>query len=92
MQVLVNLPDRYLLDTTTEELARRFKLYTALLMFQSGQLSAGAACEFSGVDLYTFLAACKRHHINVIDYDEDELEADFERLKKSQSSSHADRR
>ncbi len=83
MQVLVDVPDRYLLDTTTEELAGRFKLYTALLMFQAGQLSAGAACEFAGVDRYAFLSACKRHHITVIDYDEDELETDFEHLKKN---------
>ncbi len=56
------------------------KLYTALLMFQSGQLSAGAACEFAEVDRYTFLAACQRHRINVINYEEDEIEADLGRL------------
>ena len=51
-------------------------------MFQAGQLSAGAACEFADIDRYTFLSACKRHNIPVIDYDEDELEADFEYLKR----------
>ena len=64
MQLLINVPDRYLLDTTQEELAERVKLFTALLMFQTGQWSAGAACEFADIDRYTFLAACKRHRIN----------------------------
>jgi predicted HTH domain antitoxin len=86
MQVVVNIPDQYLLDTTIGEIAGRLKLYTALLMFQAGQLSAGAACEFAETDRYTFLAACKRHNIAVIDYDEDELEADFEQLKRTHAS------
>ena len=28
--------------------------HAALLMFQSGQLSRGAACEFAGIDIYDF--------------------------------------
>lgn len=86
MQVVVNVPDQYFLDTTTGEIADRLKLHSALLMFQAGQLSAGAACEFAGIDRYALMAACKRHHINVVDYDENELEVDFENLKNSQPS------
>jgi predicted HTH domain antitoxin len=82
MEIVVNVPDEYLLNHTVVEMAGRLKLYTALLMFQSGQLSAGAACEFAGVDRYTFFTACKRHDIAVIDYEVEELEADFERLRR----------
>lgn len=85
MQVVVNIPDQYFLDTTTVDVAGRLKLYSALLMFQTGQLSAGAACEFAGIDRYSFMAACKRHHINVIAYDEDELDVDFKNLKESKT-------
>ncbi|OUD12173.1 UPF0175 family protein [Thioflexithrix psekupsensis] len=81
MQLLVDIPERYLLETSRDEWVERFKLYTALLMFQSGKLSAGAACEFAGVDRYTFLAACKQHRIDVIDYDAAELAIEFEQLK-----------
>lgn len=49
-------------------------------MFQSGQISAGAACELAEIDWYTFLAACKRHHIATVDYDEQELDRDLDRL------------
>lgn len=87
MQLLVDIPEQYLLETSTDEWVGRFKLYTALLMFQSGKLSAGAACEFANVDRYTFLQACKRHRINVIDYDAAELEIEFEHLKNRLSSS-----
>lgn len=77
MEVVVDVPERYLLDVSVNEFAGRLKLSTALLMFQAGQLSAGAACEFAGVDRYNFLDACRRYNINVVDYDPDELDADF---------------
>ncbi len=80
MQITVNVPDSYFLNYSQHEIARSLKLYTALMMFQTGQISAGAACEFADIDRYAFLAACNRHHIAVIDYDEDDIEADLERL------------
>ena len=86
MQVVVNVPDQYFLDTSVTEFAGRLKLSTALLMFQVGQLSAGAACEFAGVDRYTFFEACTRYNIPVINYHEDELEDEFEQLKRRHSS------
>ncbi|EDN66199.1 protein of unknown function UPF0175 [Beggiatoa sp. PS] len=82
MQIVLNIPDEYFLNTTIVEMAKYLKLYTALLMFQSGQLSVGAACEFAEVDRYTFLAACQQHHINVINYEENDIEADLERLNR----------
>lgn len=84
MQVVINVPDQYFLDIPVKEMEERLKISTALLMFQVGQLSIGAACEFAGVDRYTFLAACKQYNIPVINYDENELEADFEQLKRKQ--------
>ena len=83
MQIVIDVPDRYLLNVNTAEMARQLKLYTALVMFQSGQVSAGGACEFAGVDRYQFLAECKKHNIPVVDYEEDEIEAELGRLKRS---------
>lgn len=87
MQVMVNVPDQYFLDLSVSELAGRLKLSTALLMFQAGQLSTGAACEFAGVDRYTFLEACQTYHIDVVNYEPDELEADFAALTHGESTS-----
>ena len=87
MQVVVNIPDQYFLDLSVSELANRLKLSTALLMFQAGQLSTGAACEFAGVDRYAFLEACQRYNIDVMKYDPDELEADFAMLTQKEAAS-----
>ena len=51
-------------------------------MFQSGQLSRGAVCEFAEVDIYDFLAACKRHRINVMDTTADAIENDALRFQQ----------
>ena len=82
MQIAVEVPERYLIDEDVSKMAHRLKLYTALLMFQSGQVSAGGACEFADVDRYTFLAACRTHGIATINYDEDEIEAELEQLRR----------
>jgi len=37
-------------------------------MFQSGQLSQGAACEFAGVDIDDFFLACKQQLKNRMDW------------------------
>jgi predicted HTH domain antitoxin len=55
-------------------------------MFRAGKFSAGAACEFAGVDRYTFLEACRRHRIDTVDYDPDELEADFAGLLREDAA------
>ncbi|UJS25251.1 UPF0175 family protein [Thiothrix winogradskyi] len=83
MQLTLDIPDHCFpsqQDTTT--LAQKAKLYTALLLFQSGQLSRGAACEFAGVDIYSFFAACKQYNIPVINTDADDLEADVMRFNR----------
>lgn len=87
MQIVVDLPERYLLDEKPESMAGRLKLYAALLMFRTGQLSAGAACEFAGVDRYTFLAACKQHGIPTTAFPAEELEAEVTWLSHRGSTS-----
>lgn len=83
MQITVEIPDHALPPQQDKAmLAQQLKLHTALLLFQSGKLSQGAACEFSGLDVYTFLAACKQHHIETISSDIDEIEADVTRFNQ----------
>lgn len=50
-------------------------------MFQAGRISAGFACEFSGVDRYRFYEECAKHKIPAIDYEPGELEAELEALR-----------
>jgi hypothetical protein len=51
-------------------------------MFQSGQLSRGAACEFAGIDIYDFFLACKQHHIEAVNISAESIEADVLRYQQ----------
>lgn len=87
MQLMLNIPDHCLPPQQDKvSLTRKVKLYTALLLFQSGQLSRGAACEFADVDIYTFFAACKQYNIPVINTDADDVEADVMRFNRLHSA------
>ena len=78
MQLVLDVPEYFAVDFTPTELVEKIKLYSALIMFRSGQISAGAACEFAEIDRYSFLSACKRHGISTVDYDGNELESEVQ--------------
>ena len=86
MQITIDIPEHHLLGESAERVASRFKLYAALMLFRSGQLSAGAACELANVDRYTFLAACREYRIPTA-YPPEELEADLAWLSDNDSAS-----
>jgi predicted HTH domain antitoxin len=77
MQLTLDVPEQYLLDSSPAALGRRIQLYAALLMFQTGEVSAGAGAEFAGVDRLTFAAECQRLGIPLIDYPADELRGEL---------------
>lgn len=83
MQVTIDVPEQFSVDYTIPELSRQIKLYAALAMFRAGKLSAGGACEFAGIDRYTFMEECFKQKIPVIDYDPGELEAELADLRQN---------
>ena len=83
MQITVDIPEPYVVHHNAQLMAQKLKLCTALFMYQYQQLSRGAACEFSGVDIYTFMAACKQHKIPVINDSLEEIEAELQGLKET---------
>lgn len=85
MQITVNVPEQYLVDHNPTEVGRRLKLYAALLMFQVGELSAGAAAELAEVDRFTFAVECQRRGIAMVDYPAEELQAEIESLRRRAS-------
>ena len=55
-----------------------FKLSMALVMFQEGRISSGAACELADVDKYTFMKSCKKLKIPIINYDFENIESELD--------------
>ena len=77
----LEVPDQYLLDYAPADLARRIKLYAAVLMFQSGELSAGAAAELAETDRFTFAEECRKHGVPLVSYPAEDLQKELAALR-----------
>lgn len=88
-QITLSVPEQFLVDASAAELGRRLKLYAALLMFQSGELSAGAAAELAETDRFTFAAECARRGIPVVRYAPGELGDEVEAARRETSARRA---
>ena len=73
MQLTLQFPDIYFVNFKQQNIAKQIKLYTTLMMYRNGQISAGGACEIADIDRYTFIEECKKHDIPVISYNADEI-------------------
>ncbi|HEX5724647.1 MAG TPA: UPF0175 family protein [Longimicrobiaceae bacterium] len=82
MQITVNVPEEYVAGSDPDEFGRRMKLYTAIVLFSSGRLSAGSASELADVDRHTFLSECARYGIPALNYPPEDLEAELRELQQ----------
>ena len=82
MQLTLEIPNKYLVNQTPEELTRLLKLNTAIDLYKNGRLSAGAAAEFVGdLDRYQFLYECKKRGVEPQTYESvEELQEEIEML------------
>lgn len=81
MEITLRVPDQYSINYDPVDLGNRMKLYAALLMFKSGELSAGAATEFAEIDRFAFAAECHKWGIPLVDYPPEDLDAELASLR-----------
>jgi len=81
MLLTIQIPDIYFVNHQQKSIEKKIKLYTALMMFRSGQVSAGAACEIAGIDRYTFIEECDNNNIPIIDYNISEIKNELKHYK-----------
>lgn len=77
MEVTLSLPTQQFMLDSPSQLAQKIKLYAAVAMYQTGELSIGAACEVANVDRYWFIDFLNKHNIPLQLQTPDELEAEF---------------
>ncbi|MTW22442.1 UPF0175 family protein [Allochromatium palmeri] len=73
MQIAIDLPKDFVGMQTEQAIAKEMRLAYALTLFKEGHLSLAKAAELANLDLYAFIATCKRERISVIDTTRDEL-------------------
>jgi len=62
------------LKTSTDELAYKMKLYTAIALYQKRQLSLGKSAQFLGMDRLSFIELLKGENIPIFDYSDREMD------------------
>ena len=80
MLISFSLPESQFIAETTEEATQKIRMYAALGLYQSGELSVGAASELAGMDRYAFLEFCKHEGVTLHTQTPDELEAEFKKI------------
>lgn len=80
MEVTISFPAKQFVAESPDRVAAKIRLYAALGLYQSGELSIGAACELADVDRYQFLDLMQREGIYLRTQTSDELEAEFQQL------------
>ena len=82
MLISFSLPESQFITETPEAVTQKIRLYAALGLYQSGELSIGAASELAGVDRYEFLDLCKHKGVTLHTQTPDELEAEFKKFNE----------
>ena len=82
MQLTLDIPEKFFLDQTPNELVSLLKLNTAIDFYKRGKFSAGAAVEFIGdLDRYEFLYECRQRGVEPQTYESiEELQAEVDKL------------
>jgi predicted HTH domain antitoxin len=70
------LPD--VMQVSREQFEKEARLAMAIKLFEMKRLSSGMAASLAGIDRVSFLLKLSEYNVNMLDYEADELESDFE--------------
>ena len=66
------------LKTSSEELAYKMKIYTAIALYQKRELSLGKSAQLSGMDRLSFIELLRRENVPIFDYSNREMSEVFD--------------
>jgi predicted HTH domain antitoxin len=73
MQIAINLPNEFAALQPLNEIEHDMRLSYALWLFKNAKLTLTKASELAAMDIYDFLAECKKNEIPVINVNKQEL-------------------
>jgi hypothetical protein len=68
MQLTLQMPDIYFVDYKKENLAKKIKLFTALMMYRSEQISVLIAFKLMSIMAMARVISYKKNHIEHLDF------------------------
>ena len=82
MNITIELPESYRLYFGDSDIESELKKNSALILFKQGRISLSKASELSEMDIYDFIAECKKNQIPVIEYSTEEIDRELENIKR----------
>ena len=73
MQIALILPNEFVLLHSVSDIEKDIRLSYALWLFKGSKVTLAKAAELANLDIYDFMAECKRHEIPVINPSREEL-------------------
>lgn len=70
------LPD--VMQVSREQFEKEARLAMAIKLFEMKRLSSGMAASLAGMDRVSFLLVLSQYNVNMLDFEPEELESDFE--------------
>jgi len=67
------------LDLSPEAFEREARISLAMKLFELGRLTSGQAADVAGIPRVHFLLSCRQFGADSVQWDDDELAAEFER-------------
>ena len=80
MQVTINIPDKFAYLDDNLNLAKEIKQDYALSLYRKNKISLSAAAEIAEMNVYEFIAECRRNNIPVINYTPEELDKELDNI------------
>ena len=68
------------LNLSTDDFEKEAKLALAIKLFEWGRLTSGQAAQLAEVSRFSFLVSCGRYGAPSVQWDDEELKAEFEDL------------
>ena len=85
MELRITLPDDYTLcfgESTPDLLENEIKKNNALILYKQGKISISKAAALASMSIFEFSSECKKNSIPVLDYTENEIDTEFDKIKE----------
>ena len=77
MQLAIELPNDFMALESEQEVQQEVQLSYALRLYKHAKVTISRGAQLASMDIYQFMAACKKEEIQVIDVSKEELTSEL---------------
>jgi predicted HTH domain antitoxin len=77
MQIALDLPNDFVALQPIKDIEHDIRLSYALWLFKQAKITLSKAAELAAMDIYSFIAECKKNEVPVINISKEELQQEL---------------